>query len=103
MTISPLTIGLIGVLGLLGVGFYGVLITRNLIKLVVALQILVKGALLGLIVAGSASSRINLSQSLAVTVIVADTIVAVVALALAIQIKRWTGSLDVKNLSNLRG
>ena len=90
-------------LGLLGVGFYGVLITRNLIKLVVALQILVKGALLGLIVAGSASSRINLSQSLAVTVIVADTIVAVVALALAIQIKRWTGSLDVKNLSNLRG
>ena len=43
------------VLGLLGVGFYGLLITRNLIKVVVALQILVKGAMVALVLAGNLS------------------------------------------------
>ncbi len=100
---SPLNIGMIGVLGLLGVGFYGLLFSRNLIKLVVALQILVKTALLGLVLAGNASAQINLGQSLAVTIIVADTVVAVIALALVIQARRQTGTLDVKDLSNLRG
>ena len=40
---TPLQIGLLGVTGLLGVGCYGLLITRNLIKIVIALQVLVKG------------------------------------------------------------
>jgi NADH:ubiquinone oxidoreductase subunit K len=93
----------VGVLGLLGVGLHGLLVARNLIKVVVALQILVKGALLALVAAGKASDQINLSQSLAVTVIVADTVVAVIGLALAVQIKRQLGTLDVKALSNLRG
>ncbi len=100
---TTLDIMVVGVLGLLGVGLYGLLVARNLIKVVVALQILVKGALLALVAAGKASDQINLSQSLAVTVIVADTVVAVVGLALAVQIKRQLGTLDVKALSNLRG
>ncbi|MGD2050758.1 MAG: NADH-quinone oxidoreductase subunit K [Chloroflexota bacterium] len=103
MTISPLSIGVAGLLGLLGVGFYGLLIGRNLIKLIIALQILVKAALLGLIVAGDANGQINLSQSLAVTVIVADTVVAVVGLALAVQVRRQIGTLDVRDLARLKG
>lgn len=93
---------LVGVLCLLGVGFYGLLVGRNLIKLIVALQILVKAAVLALVVAGRASGQINLGQSLAMTVIVADTIVAVVGLALAVQVQRRFGTLDVRVLSTLR-
>ncbi|MFN8595901.1 MAG: NADH-quinone oxidoreductase subunit K [Anaerolineae bacterium] len=93
---------LIGVLGLIGVGVYGLLISRNLIKVIVALQILVKGAMLALVAAGSISGRVNLGQSLAVTVIVADTVVAVIGLALAIQIKRRVGTLDVNDLATLK-
>lgn len=93
---------LMGVLGLIGVGVYGLLISRNLIKVIVALQILVKGAMLALVAAGYISGRVNLGQSLAVTVIVADTVVAVIGLALAIQIKRRVGSLDVKDLATLK-
>jgi NADH-quinone oxidoreductase subunit K len=97
------TMGLIGVLGLLGIGFYGLLASRNLIKLIIALQILVKSALLSLMLAGRASGHPTLGQSLAVTVIVADTVVMVMALAFAVQIKRQTGSLDVHDLSRLKG
>ena len=102
MTLSIPVIITIAVFGLLGVGFYGMLITRNLIKVVVALQILVKGAMLALIMAGRMAGQVNLGQSLALTVIVADTIVAVVALALAVQVRRIVGTLDVHSLTNFR-
>jgi len=95
-------VAIIGVLGLIGIGVYGLLITRNLIKVVIALQILAKGALLALVTAGSVSGKINLGQSLAVIVIVVDTVVAVIGLALALQVKRRMGTLDVKELSTLK-
>lgn len=100
---STVEIVIVGVVGLLGIGLYGLLAMRNLIQVVVALQLLVKGALLAIVAAGKASDQITLSQTLAMTVIVADTVVAVVGLALAVQIKRLVGSLDVQALSNLRG
>ena len=99
---TPLHITVIGVLGLIGIGLYGLLITRNLIKVVVALQVLVKGALLALVAAGTVSGKINLGQSLAVMVIVVDTVVAVIGLALALQVKRRMGTLDVKELATLQ-
>jgi NADH-quinone oxidoreductase subunit K len=103
MELSATNVGLITIIGLLGIGFYGLLACRNLIKIVIALQILVKAALLGLITAANISGKVNLGQSIAITVIVADTIVAVVGIALAIQVRRRMGTLDVKKLSNLRG
>jgi NADH:ubiquinone oxidoreductase subunit K len=93
----------ITVLGLLLIGLYGLLAVRNLFKIIVTLQILVKAAVLALVVAGQTSGRIQLGQSLAVTVIVADTIVAVIALALAVQVKQRLGTVDVGKLDTLKG
>jgi NADH-quinone oxidoreductase subunit K len=95
-------VALAAVLILLGIGFYGFIIARNLMKVIVAMQILVKAAMLALIMAGRYSGDINLGQSLALTVIVADTIVVVVALALTVQVRRYFGTLDVKALTTLR-
>jgi NADH:ubiquinone oxidoreductase subunit K len=90
------------ILGLVGIGLYALLITRNLIKVIVALQIMVKGTLLAMIAAGQAAGQPNVGESLALTIIVADTIVAVVGLALAVQVRRRFGTLDIKALSILR-
>jgi NADH:ubiquinone oxidoreductase subunit K len=103
MNLSTMELALLGVIGLLGTGFYGLLACRNLIKLIIAMQILVKAAILALVTAGTAGGQVNLGQSLAITAIVADTVVAVVAMALAVQIRRRTGTLDVRALSTLRG
>jgi NADH-quinone oxidoreductase subunit K len=100
---TPLNIILFGVIALLGVGFYGLLITRNLIKVVLVLQILIKAVILALILAGKMSGNLGLGQSTAATVIVADTIVAVVGLALGVQVRRRFGTLDVPKISTLRG
>jgi NADH:ubiquinone oxidoreductase subunit K len=99
---DPLRLVLIGLCGVAGVGLYGLLASRNLIKIIVALQILAKSAVLALVAAGSASGKVNLSQSLAITVIVVDTVVAAVGLALGVQVRKRFGSLDVSNLSSLR-
>ena len=58
--------------------------------------------MVALLLAGRLSGQIQIGQSLALTVIVADTIVAVVALALAVQVRRRFGTLDVGALSTLR-
>ncbi len=97
------TIAVIAVVaGLAMIGLYGLLVVRNLIKVVVAMQILVKSALIALVAAARPSGQINLGQSLALTVIVADTIVSVVALALAVQVRRRLGTLDLQALTTLR-
>ena len=103
MNISPLNIVMLVIIGLLAVGMYGLLITRNLIKIVLVLQIMVKSAMLALVLAGKVGGNLGLGQSLAVTVIVADTVVAVVGLALAVQVRRRFGTLDVPEISTLRG
>jgi len=100
MSMSPLALG---VLGLLGVGFYALVVSKNLIRTLIALQILVKSAVLGLLLAGSLSGKLQLAQSLAVTAIVADTVVAVVGMAFAVQIRRRMGTLDLRDLAQLRG
>jgi NADH:ubiquinone oxidoreductase subunit K len=100
---TPLNVILFGVTALLGVGLYGLLTTRNLIKVVMVLQILVKAVILALVLAGKSSGNMGLGISTASTVIVADTIVAVVGLALAVQVRRRFGTLDVPKISTLRG
>lgn len=102
MIISVTTIFLIGAVSLLGVGLLGLLTCRNLIQIIIAMQILAKAAVFALVLAGKVSGQTNLGQSLAVTVIVADTIVAVIGLALVVQIRRRLGTLDVQALSALR-
>ena len=103
MNVTPLNVVLFGVVALLAVGFYGLLITRNLIKVVMVLQILIKAVILALVLAGKLGGNSGLGQSTAATVIVADTIVAVVAIALAVQVRRRFGTLDVPKISTLRG
>jgi len=103
VTLTPFNVILLGVVALLGVGFYGLLITRNLIKVVMVLQILIKGVILALVLAGNLGGNPGLGQSTAATVLVADTIVAVVGLALAVQVRRRFGTLDVPQISTLRG
>ena len=90
------------VLALVGIGLYALLVVRNLFQVIIALQLLAKGAILALVLDGDAAGRLQLGQSLALTVIVADTAVVVVGMALAIQAKKQFGTLDVAALSTLR-
>jgi NADH-quinone oxidoreductase subunit K len=92
----------LAILSLAGVGFYCLLATRNLIKVIVGLQLIVKGVMLAFVLAGNLNDKVSLAQTMALTIIVADTIVAVVGLSLAVQIRSKLGTLDTKALSSLK-
>lgn len=92
-----------GAVVLLLVGIFGLILSRNMLKLVIALQIMVKAALLALLAAGSAGGRLGLAQSIAVTVIVADTMIAVIGLALAVRVHTRLKTLDVDQIAELKG
>lgn len=100
---TTISVALATVLGLLGIGLYGLLACRSLIKIIIALQLLVKSAILAIVAAGAYAGQMQLGQSMAATLIVADTVVAVIGLALAVQVRRRLGTLDIKQLGTLRG
>jgi NADH-quinone oxidoreductase subunit K len=102
MTLSFPVLVSAAVVGLLGIGLAGLLVTRNLIKVVVGMQVMVKGGMLAMVLAGHLSGQLQTGAALALTVIVADTIVSVVALAFAVQVRRRFGTLDLGALSTLR-
>jgi NADH:ubiquinone oxidoreductase subunit K len=102
MALSLPVLAAVAVLELVGLGLVGLLTTRNLIKVVVGMQVLVKGAMVALVLAGRLSGQVETAQTMTLTVIVADTIVSVVALAFAVQVRRQFGTLDIQALTTLR-
>ncbi len=102
MTSSSVYLVFSCIIALFAIGLIGLMTTRNLIKVVILLQLMAKAAILGMALAGKMTGKPGLGQSLAVTVIVVDTVVAVVALALAVQVQKIWGTLDLKELSTLR-
>lgn len=100
---TPLHLILASTMILLGIGVYGLLVIRNMIKIVIAIQIMIKGAMLALVVAGGLNDQLNVGQSLAVAVITADTMVAIIGLALAVKIQQRFGTLNVDEVMHLEG
>jgi NADH-quinone oxidoreductase subunit K len=79
---------------LFAVGLAGLIGRSNLIRMVIGLEFLGKGASLLLITAGYAAGDTGISQAMVFTLIAIEAVVAAVALALVILVKRTTGSLD---------
>ncbi|MBN1371120.1 MAG: NADH-quinone oxidoreductase subunit K [Anaerolineaceae bacterium] len=102
MIFNLINVVVVVTVGLVGIAIYGMLVSRNLMKIVVGLQLAVKAAMLAFILSGRLNGKIDEAQSLALTVIVTDTVVAVVALALVVQVRRKFGTLDIKAISTLR-
>jgi len=79
---------------LFAVGLAGLVGRGNLIRMVIGLEFLGKGASLLLITAGYAAGDTGVSQAVVFTLIAIEAVVAAVALALVILVARTTGSLD---------
>ncbi len=85
------------------IGLYCLLAMKNLIKLLIGVELLSKGILLTLISTGYEKGNILTSQILAISFIVVEVSMLATAMAMIINMYRHTKSLDVRNLSNLKG
>ena len=103
MSSNVLTLLGISVVLLLVAGFYCLLVTRNLIRTLIGLELLTKAVTLLLIVAGYVSKQMALAQALVITLIVIEVAVVVVAAGLIVCVYRHTKSVDATLLRNLKG
>ena len=84
-------------------GLLGLLLRRSLIKLFIAIEVVAKGISLLLLGTGFAKDNILVAQTLVVTFIVVEVSLVATALALIINIARQAKSLDIRQLSRLKG
>lgn len=94
---------LCGALVVFGAGVWLLLGSRNLLRLVLAVEVLAKGVTLALLAAGVHRGEMALIQSLIVTFIIVETVVAAVMLAIVVIAQRTNGTLDVRALARLKG
>jgi NADH:ubiquinone oxidoreductase subunit K len=90
------------VAGLFLIGLFGLLVMRNLVKLLISVEVLTKGVSLALIASGFARQNPFVMQAVVVTLIVVEVTVVAVALALIVNLYRRTGSLDIRRLTDLK-
>ncbi len=93
----------IGVVCTLLVGVYGIVMTRNLIRTLIAMEVLTKSVTLLIIVAGYVAGRVALAQALAITLIIIEVAVIVAAVGIVLCVHRSTGSISRDTIKNLKG
>jgi NADH-quinone oxidoreductase subunit K len=88
---------------LLVTGFYCLLVTKNLLRILIALEVLTKSVTLFLISSGYFSGDPLTTQALVITLIIIEVVVIVVACGIVIGVVTHNKNLDIKNMRNLKG
>lgn len=82
---------------------YCILISRNLIRILIAVELLMKAVTLLLIVAGAVTGSMGLAQAFVITLIVVEVVIIAVAAGIVIGTFKRTDSLDVRELQSMKG
>ena len=85
------------------IGIYCTLVTFNLIRALIGLELLLKAVTLLIIVSGRASGHIALAQALVITFIVIEVVIKTIAIGVVLGIRSHHDSLDVRNIRELKG
>lgn len=85
------------------IGFYGLLRTRSIFRLMLAAEVAMKAIALLLAIAGIMNGNLALAQTFIITMLVVEVVLVVVAAGIAVSVYRQTGNLDISNLNKLKG
>ena len=94
--------GLAGLLVLIA-GFYSVLVSDNLIRTVIGVEILTKAVTLLIIIAGYLTGQVGLAQALAITLIIIEVALTAVAVGIILCIFKQQQSINVDTVRTLKG
>lgn len=84
-------------------GFYCLIVTYNLIRALIGLELLTKSVTLFIILAGYMTGRTGLAQALAITMIVIEVVVIAVAVGIVLCVYGHNKSIDGRLLRNIKG
>ena len=84
-------------------GFFCVLLTYNLIRALIGLELLTKGITLLIILAGYVTGHTGLAQAMAITLIIIEVVIIVVGVGVVLCVFKHTQAIDVRMLRNIKG
>lgn len=93
----------VGIFLLFIAGLYCVLATFNLIRAVIGIELMIKAVTLFIILAGYITGRTGLAQTFAITLIVIEVVIMVVAMGVIINVYKHNKTLDVRTIRNMKG
>lgn len=88
---------------LLGLGLYGVISRRRVIKQVIGLSIMLQGALVIIIDAGRVHDQLGLAQGMVISALLVETVVLAIILALIVNVFRYHPEGLIDDLDELKG
>ena len=84
-------------------GIYMLMRTHSMLRIIIAIEILMKAITMVLAFAGYISGSYMLVQTFIITMIVIEVVIVMVACALAISYYRKNGNMDIRKLNKLKG
>ena len=97
------TMFLIGASLLIAIGVYGIVVTGNLMRIILSVEILTKAVTLVMIGAGYETGNMGMAQSFVITIIVIEVMLLVIATGILFGAYKNNGSLMTDQLNNLKG
>lgn len=94
---------IIAALLLLAIALYGMIVTRNLMRILLSIEICTKAVTLLMIGAGYMTGNMAVAQSYVITIIVIEVMILVVATGILFGVYKNNGSLETDKLNNLKG
>lgn len=85
------------------IGVYNVLMTFNIIRVLIGLELLIKAVTLLLIAVGYSIGHLALAQEMVITLIVIEVVMMVVGMGVVLGLYKHDDTLDVRSFRNLKG
>lgn len=85
------------------IGLYYIIVTRNLIRVLIGIEILIKAITLLIIIAGYVNNHIAQAQAIVLTLIIIEVFFVAIAAGIILNIYRRNNSLDTHDIRNLKG
>lgn len=95
--------GIVFIIALAVTALYCILFSRNLIRILIGLELLIKAVTLLIALVGHLTGHMAQAQTMIITLIVIEVVVIAVAAGIVIGAQRHNQSLDVRMLRNLKG
>ncbi len=88
---------------LAGLGLWAIFTQSSMIKLLIGLEVIARGATLAVVAAGVVQRQPGLAQVMAILIITIDAAVVALGLAMVAGARQHFGLPDVRRLTRLRG
>jgi len=98
-----LTLFVIAIVLVAAAGIYCIIVTHDMIRMLLALELLIKSVTLLIALAGVTCGKMALAQSYIIALVIIEVVITATGAGIVIAVYARNGSLDLRMLTKLKG